>query len=458
MLLGGSPLRVLRLTEGGAGLVDTWLRGQPVEPRPEHRRLAGRLIAAGVAHPVHDQGRLGPGDVTIVVPVRDHAEALKGLLAALSGTRTADVVVVDDGSAAPLRCAALRHDTTRGPAAARNTGWRRTDTALVAFLDADTVPGPGWLEPLLRHFDDPSVAAVAPRVRSLPGRTALARYEQARSTLDLGPAPASVRPGSRVGHVPSAALVVRSEALRGVGGFDERLRFGEDVDLVWRLVQRGEQVRYEPGSVVHHAPRARWSQWLRQRYQYGTSAAPLALRHGSAVSPVRISKWSALVWLAMVAGRPEAGMAVAGVPAGLLSRRLGPMGVPAGEALRLAGLGHLAAGRVLADAIGGAWWPPAVPLLLLTRRGRRVLALLAARHLLEWSRSRTRLDPVRWLAARVVEDLAYGAGVWSGVIAEGFRRGAARALLPELSDWPSRGGPRGGGKRRRNVPEAEGCS
>lgn len=458
VLAGGSPLRVLRLTEGGARLVDTWLRGQPVEPCPEHRRLAGQLIRAGVAHPLYDGGPLGPGDVTVVVPVRDQAEMLESLLSALSGTRAADVVVVDDGSAAPLPGAAVRHPVSRGPAAARNAGWRRARTSLVAFLDADTVPGPDWLGPLLRHFDDPTVVAVAPRVRSLPGRTALARYEQARSSLDLGPAAASVRPGSRVGHVPSAALVVRSEALRGVGGFDERMRFGEDVDLVWRLAQRGGQVRYEPGSVVHHAPRARWSQWLRQRYQYGTSAAALAVRHGSAVTPVRISKWSALAWFAVFVGRPGAGLAVAGVGAGLLARRLTPMGVPAGEALRLAGLGHLGAGRVLGDAIGGAWWPPAAPILLLTRRGRRLLALLAARHLLEWSRARPRLGPGRWLAARAADDLAYGAGVWSGVISGRFRGGAARALLPELSDWPSRGVRRRSGQRKRGGEAAEGRS
>ncbi len=55
-----------------------------------------------------------------------------------------------------------------GPAAARNAGLGQVTTPLVAFVDSDCVPDPHWLEPLLGHFDDPMVAAVAPRIVPLP--------------------------------------------------------------------------------------------------------------------------------------------------------------------------------------------------------------------------------------------------------------------------------------------------
>src|ERR1039458_2931975 len=100
-----------------------------------------------------------------------------------------------------------------GPAAARNTGLAAADTPLVAFLDSDCVPRPGWLDPLLPHFADPAVGAVAPRI--VPhenGRTWLARYEGASSTLDMGERPSIVRPGSRVPYVPGATLGVRKTA------------------------------------------------------------------------------------------------------------------------------------------------------------------------------------------------------------------------------------------------------
>jgi mycofactocin system glycosyltransferase len=424
-LAGGSPFRVLRLSETGAQLVDAWLDGEPADPR---NRLVQRLVAAGMTHPVYDRARLEPTDVTVVVPTRDHDPG--PLLAAID----TDAIVIDDGSLAPLPGADVRYETARGPAAARNTGWRSARTPLVAFLDADTVPEPGWLEPLLRHFEDPTVAAVAPRIRSLPGDTPLERYEQSRSSLDLGAEPGPVRPGSRISYVPSAALVVRTSALHDIGGFDEGMRFGEDVDLVWRLVERGRQVRYEPASAVGHAPRARWSAWLRKRFHYGTSAAPLARRHGDAVAPVRMSVWSALTWTSVLAGKTGIGVGIAAVTTALLPRKLDRVGVPAPESLRLAAHGNLGAGRLLADAIGRSWAPLAVPLLSRTHRGRLLLGLVLGRHLLEWVHNRPPLDPIRWTAARAADDLAYSVGVWWGAL----RHHTAAPLLPHFLDIPGR--------------------
>lgn len=439
VLLGGSPYRVLRLSQAAARLVDGWLSGDPVAASAAHRRLAARLVGAGMAHPRHADGRFGTGDVTVVVPVRDHAEALARLLPAVGPV--AEVVAVDDGSEVPLPGATVRHEVPRGPAAARNSGWRTADTELVAFLDADVRPEPGWLDPLLRHFEDPDVVALAPRVRSRPGTSLLARYEGTRSSLDLGDTAAPVRPGGRVGYVPSAALVVRSSALREHGGFDERMRFGEDVDLVWRLAAAGRQVRYEPAAVVHHDPRPTWRAWARQRFDYGTSAAPLAIRHGRAVAPVKVSVWSAVSWAAVAAGRPLTGLGVAAVTASLLPRKLGPAGVPASVSLELALRGHFGAGRLLADAVTRSWWPVALPVLASHRRGRWLLAAAFGVHLREWHLRRPAVDPGRWVALRCAEDLAYGAGVWWGAL----RHRTAAPLRPDLADWPGRDGVQGPG-------------
>jgi len=76
------------------------------------------------------------------------------------------------------------------------------------------------------------------------------------------------------------------------------------------------------------------------------------------------------------------------------------------------------------------------PLRVVASRGRWLLAMAAGRHLLDWRERRPPIDPARWLAVRVADDLAYGAGVWWGAL----RHRTLAPLWPDLSDWPGRDG------------------
>jgi len=445
MLVGGYPVRVLRLTPAGARHVAGWWSGAPVPDSPKARTLARRLLDTGIAHPVPAVGTLGLGDVTVVIPVRDRETELTRCLAGLA--RMPPVIVIDDGSRDPAAIArvasgagarVLRRAVNGGPGAARNTGLAAADTPLVAFLDSDCVPGPGWLDALLPHFADPAVGAVAPRiVPDEPGRTWLARYEGASSTLDMGARASIVRPGSRVPYVPGAALVVR-RAAAGTG-FTETMRVGEDVDFVWRLAASGWRVRYEPAATMRHQHRVRLPEWFARRKDYGTSAAILEQRHPGTVRPLYVSGWTALTWLAAAAGRPVAALACTGMGITLLARRLAQV---TGEdwlrptartawplAARLAGGGTLAAGRPLGSAISRTWWPVALPTALAVRRMRWPLAVLVvAPPLLDWLDRRPPLDPARYVAARLLDDIGYSLGVWQGCA----ERRTVRPLLPRL--------------------------
>jgi len=419
VVIGGSPLRLVRLGSAGTRMLDDWTSGSPLTESPGQIRLARKLVDAGILHPKPPAGATA-ADVTVVVPVKDDATRLPRLLEA---TAECDArIVVDDGSREPVPDATVRHDEPKGPAAARNAGWRAARTEFVAFLDADTVPEPGWLQSLLPHFSDPSVVAVAPRVRSSPGDGLLADYELEQSSLDLGTNPAPVRPMSKVSYVPTAALVVRRGALVAAGGFDEDLRYGEDVDLVWRLLDVGA-VRYEPASIVRHAPRPTLRAWLRQRFDYGTSAAPLSERHPERLAPARVSAWTTAAWALAALGRPLPAAAVAAGATALLSRRLSTStrDVPTAEVVRLAARGQLGAGRLLAAASRRVWWP----LLLPTRRGRRVLAAAYTPFAVQTA------SPGR-LALRIADDVAYGAGVWTGCV----RHRTATPLLPQFTERP----------------------
>ncbi len=433
VLVGGAPLRALRLTPAGGAAVEALLAGNA--PGAAARTLGRRLVDAGLAHP---RPPAAPclDDVTVVVPVRDRAAALDRCLAAV-GAGVA-VVVVDDGSTDPASVRAvgrrhgatvLRRERSGGPAAARNAALARVTTALVAFLDSDCAPEPGWLATTAAHFADPLVGAVAPRVRPEAVRrraTALDRYAEARSPLDMGGREGAVVPGGRIPYVPTAALVVRRRALGG--GFDAGLRHGEDVDLVWRLHDAGWRVRLEPRATVRHVEPATWRALLARRHRYGTAAAPLSRRHPRRLAPLVVRPAPAAVAALLLARRPRSAAALAAVEGAVLARRLQRTGVPAATALpwpARAGADTFAGIGRAATMLAG----PAMVAALCSRRARlSALALLAAPPLREWTHRRPRLDPVRWTAACVADDVAYGLGVWRGCLAH-------RTVAPLRARW-----------------------
>lgn len=404
-LIGGSPLTLLRLTTAGAAVVDEVADGRDVQ----HTPLIDRLVDTGIAHPSPDRpGPFSRADVTIVVPtLGEPAHVPDG------------AVVVDDGSVPPVGRAQIRLDVNRGPAAARNAGLDHADTALVAFVDADVDVGDnaGWLEPLLAHFADPRVAVVAPRIVASDGTDALATYERTHSPLDMGPEPARVRAGTRVSYLPAAAFVCRTDALRAVDGFDTDLRFGEDVDLVWRLEDAGWRVRYEPAAVVHHQPRPDWAAWVKQRIDYGSSAGHLARRHPGKLAPLRMSGWSIAAWALAALGRPLTGAAVGLGSAVALVPKLPD--VPPRESFRLAAMGNLRAGNMLANTVRRTWWPIVAVAAVRSRAARRVLvaSALAAG------------DP-----RELVDDVAYSIGVWRGM----WGARTLDPIVPAITSWPGR--------------------
>lgn len=444
-LLGGAPVRLLRFSEAGAAAMDRVLLGGPVPPTGPDATVARRLLDAGMAHP--RPGAVPDLSVSVVVPVRDHAAELAALLDALVLPDGTEVVVVDDGSASSEgvrtavdgRASLLRHEVALGPGPARDAGWRAATGDLIAFVDADVEPGPGWLGPLLAHLSDPTVGIVAPRVRSRPGTSLLERYERHRSPLDLGAREARVGPRGRVSYVPTAALVCRRTLLEELDGFDAALRYGEDVDLVWRAVDAGWTVRYEPASQVAHRPRADWPALARQRASYGSAAAPLDQRHPGAVAPVELNAWSLAAWLLVAFGGRRG--AVVGVGVGLgsamaLAPKLGDRtDDPVRTALALAGGGTVQAGTWLGRSVWRAWLPLALLGSLGNRRVRRATlaaAILPALVDRRASSERVDIDPVRWTVLHALDQAAYCAGVWRGVL----RCRSGRALLPRLSGTP----------------------
>lgn len=432
-LLGGSPTRLLRL----APVAQTMLSGGRLEVHDAvSAQLARTLLDATVAHP---RPASGPShrDVTVVIPVRDNACGVRRLLTALRGMR---VIVVDDGSAAPLQPShfagvhhdvqVLRHGRSKGPGAARNTGMAACNTDYVAFLDSDVVPRRGWLEALLGHFCDPAVALVAPRIVGLrEPENMVARYEAVRSSLDLGHREAPVVPYGSVSYVPSAAIICRRSMLKEVGGFDETLNSGEDVDLCWRLIESGARLRYEPIALVAHDHRTQLREWLSRKSFYGGAAAPLAVRHPGKTAPLVISGWTLVAWMLMAMGSGLgylASIVVATITGRRIAKSLSSVETEPKEVAVVAAHGLWSAALQLAAAICRHYWPMALIAAVLSRRCRQVVLVAAiADGVVDWiTRSGTADDDTKrvglltYIVLKRLDDIAYGAGLWTGVVRE----------------------------------------
>ncbi len=397
VLVGGAPLRVLRLPEGAdAGAFSA-------VDEASGRRLE-RLLDAGVAHPDPvELPEIALDQLTVVIPTLGRSAALERLLEGLSGVTT---IVVDDGTPAPeaaelarlahehgARLQRLEHNVGR-PRHATRVSPSRT-TPYVAFVDSDAQITAEELGMLLRHFADPRLALVGPRIVGSGRPTWIARYENARSSLDLGGRPALVRPRSPVSWISSTCLVARREALGD--GFRAQWRVAEDVDLVWRLAEEGWRVRYEPRVAARHAHRTRLRPWLARKLFYGTGAAELAAAHGSAVAPAILRPWSAGVLVALLAGRrwslPVA-TAIALGAAVRLRRRLPAMPGRSLLALRLTGNGVVSALAQLSALALRHWWPLAAIACLFSRRARAIVGAFAVVDAeLERRRTHADLDP-----------------------------------------------------------------
>jgi mycofactocin system glycosyltransferase len=448
VLIGGSPLTAVRLAPRARALI-AGRRFSVTDDASAH--LARRLLATDLASPVVSSGaRPDVGELTVVIPVHDRPRQLDRTLRTLGDLRC---IVVDDASRDPRATAAVcsRHGATLirldhnvGPAAARNRGLARVDTRLVALVDSDVEVTSDDLMRLASHFGDPDVVLVGPRIVGRSGTTPprwFERYDTVATALAVGESSGRVRPGARVGWLPGACLVARTEALGD--GFDPDLRVGEDVDLVWRLVATGHTVRYDATVTAHHECRSTARGWLRRLFIYGTGAAPLAARHGGAVAPAVLDPVLAIAGAALLLRRRWSPLVAAAGVAWVTARvraALPEVGDRDAMAARIAARGLGWAVRQESTLLVRHWWPAAAVAAAFDRNTRRALATaLVVDSSVALVQTEGLSAPIT-VAGRRLTDLAYGAGVWWGC----WGQRSMRALLPR--------GPRSSPGRRRRPP------
>src|SRR5205814_1600843 len=81
-------------------------------------------------------------------------------------------------------------------------------------------------------------------------------------------------------HIPGCNMAFWKSALVEVGGFDPRFHAaGDDVDICWRLQDRGLKLGYAPSAIVWHHRRNSAKAYLKQQRGYGEAEAELAAKH-----------------------------------------------------------------------------------------------------------------------------------------------------------------------------------
>jgi glycosyltransferase involved in cell wall biosynthesis len=317
--------------------------------------------------PAADPAGPGSRQVSVIIPARNEAGAIEGLIRSVMAQATeavsVEVIVVDDASsddtataamAAGARVLPLGAGAVGGnPAIARNRGALAASGDPLVFLDADCAPAPDWLARLLA-VHDAGAAVVGGALDLPPGLSPMARCDYYCGWYHVH----SRRPGGEVPNHPPGNLSVRRAAFARTRGFTEQqpVAYAHE-ELAWQAEIRraGGRIVFEPAAIVYHANRPGFGNLLRRNYRWGYSAIESKATTGAARQawiyrhpavlvagslPLAFASTAYIVWCWLRAGALEP---VLMLPAVLAARLAYSAGLAAG------GLRWMRAGRAAAE-------------------------------------------------------------------------------------------------------------
>ncbi len=218
--------------------------------------------------------------VSVVVCSYNGGRTIRRCLEGLAALEYPDfeVIVVDDGSTDDTAAIAREYDvnlirtTNRGLSSARNTGLRAARGEIVAYIDDDAWPDPHWLHYLAATFLGSTHAAAGGPNVAPPGDGAIA---ECVANSPGGPVHVLLT-DREAEHIPGCNMAFRRACLEAIGGFDEQFRVaGDDVDVCWRLQERGWTIGFHPAAMVWHRRRNSVRAYWRQQIGYGRAEAML---------------------------------------------------------------------------------------------------------------------------------------------------------------------------------------
>jgi cellulose synthase/poly-beta-1,6-N-acetylglucosamine synthase-like glycosyltransferase len=197
--------------------------------------------------------------ISIVIPTYNAddtiEECLESLLIQIKKIqKKAEVLVVDDGSTdntiniVKKYSVKLINQKHKGPAEARNNGWKKAKGDIVIFLDSDCKVGKNWLKNILKPFKDQKVAGVSVKYKTWNEDSWIARFigyeiEQRHNRIS-----------ERTNFLASYSTAYRREILKKMNGFDTSFKTAsaEDNDLSYRIIQSGYYLIFLKKTYVWH--------------------------------------------------------------------------------------------------------------------------------------------------------------------------------------------------------------
>jgi glycosyltransferase involved in cell wall biosynthesis len=202
------------------------------------------------------ESSLGHGPrVSVVIPVFNRPDLLQRCLSSLLQQDfplgDTEFLVCDDGSTVDLgpvvesfqrilpQMKFLRRDLSKGPAAARNTGIRRSRASIIVTIDSDVICAPDFLHRL---------------VEALEKHAGWVAVQGAVIPIGACASPIWDAPTNNGEAYLTGASAYRATALFQVGGFDEALLVGEDAAMAGEILSMGE-FGFVKEAIVYHPRR-----------------------------------------------------------------------------------------------------------------------------------------------------------------------------------------------------------
>lgn len=249
-------------------------------------------MSAGVPPTGFPRSELGPGDLSVVIPTRGRPKRLSATLDGLAG-QTAhgfETIVVVDGEDEPIpahRGVRIVQQAHAGPGVARNLGIAHSARRLVLLLGDDMVPSPDLIaRHVAQHRAAPAdEVAVLGRARwhpDVPDDRLHRWLEWSGALFDVPDerAPSGLVPDAGWGRFVSSNVSLKRAFFEAAGGFDPDFVFDyEDLDLAWRLSQRGLRLVYEPRALTHHLHPYTWPDVVRRYEGRARAERLMAAKH-----------------------------------------------------------------------------------------------------------------------------------------------------------------------------------